>query len=559
MTSSPTNYSVLSVSSFLTQYNLVDGCGVTLSCNVPQASYPTNSFDPDAVHTLLGQGNNPTALPTTMYLSPRTSKLSPVVVDRSNSGAISGSDVDSNVQYGSPPAGYNTVSGYNYTPTITSGVNVTNQPADDAIARPINCSWTSQVTVKWFYFNFGNSDTHTVQLVANPRILNPMQSGYDPPDATSAGASPNATQVLYLQIARDGTDMYLMFRGPNNEYLNMLPSTSIKTNVNSSTPILLLAWSKLPSTCYSAHWTPLQITSGTGNLLIFQNRATGLCMSVDFTAVAATASYWQQTIVVNDYNTSNIFRIWTTNWNDVYGQNLYRANGISPATAASTMSAQFTISRWQGEEIRADFINNPIGPLAKQQSQVTPNNAINNISMASYINTFCSIGLNGLGDACIQYAIAQSALSSAWVPSTCSRFPNDQTLCGCLNIQKYYGINNYIQVATASQQSWLPYCNASGCANQSLAWRPANLKVNCQSQTCIQAINATATNITIKDVALSCAVKSSLADLSYANDDDQNDSARWIWICGSVLFFIILIYFVIRSSRSKLMSTARMR
>lgn len=506
------SYSKLSLQDFSTQFNLKDGCAITLSCIV-QSSNQTSMITNTNNVPMLSSDQNINTSPnqsftfpvlSQVYISPRVTEFSP------NVPVYTFKDLSTaNVQ----DPGYDS-SLWNLTVnTNTSGTkNVTAAVYDDMTVRSAMPNFYNSHVFVQFRQQY-DKNAYTPWSTTQDDVTQVITKA-DP--STSA---PNATQRLYMQIARDGTDTYLLLRGDNtSDYLHMLPLQNINSNSNSPKTNLMPAWrSDLKSTAYTAHWIPYSIQNSSS--ILFQNRAYGLFLCVDTSSVAPITFYQNNFSFASrrnfyppsrsgnfDQRNNTIYQ--ATTYFDMFAQPVYRMRAVNLTEALGNQNAQFTVTKWTTDDNTADFIKNPIGSAALTQANLTPTANVSGLTMSQRINDFCSVGLNGLTDSCIQWAVSQNALAAGWVPNVCARFPNDRTLCGCQNIQQYYGIINYIQVATGSQQSWLPYCNASACANQSMAWRPPNLNIKCESQTCIQAINAAATNITIKDISFTCAAAS---------------------------------------------------
>ena len=243
-------------------------------------------------------------------------------------------------------------------------------------------------------------------------------------------------------------------------------------------------------------------------------------------------SYFSQPV----YQSSTYYQNYTTSIADKYIEAVCRVMGVDLTTATNSQTSYFTVKKWLSEDVRADWNNNPVGPFALSTAIGTPTavvNTSNNKTMSSYINDFCSNNINGLGSTCIQWGTTQPTYAVAWVPSTCATFPNDDTLCGCENLQQYYGIINYIQVVSGARTAWLPYCGAANCANVK-AWKlPTNVP-DCTIQTCIQSVSAQATNVTIENLALTCAGESALA---------SQDTTTLHWAPSFVFYLGLLALF----------------
>ena len=233
-------YNKLTVTDFLTRFQLVDGCGITLACNVG-----TMPFSPDFSSTLPdaylgGMPNLRRMYPTTLYLSPRTQGFTP-------------GPTSAHVGEGAQSQSSNTTLSYGGNPSMTNNVTSVDPTFDDGIARPATAGYTTYTGVvrAQRYNDSLYPDFRMAQSNANATEV----SGYLPVDG-AGNPSPNATQVLYLQLIQDGDDVYLAFRGPKYEYLNMVSSSQISTALPASSPVFVLAWQPSQPSFYSAHWIP---------------------------------------------------------------------------------------------------------------------------------------------------------------------------------------------------------------------------------------------------------------------------------------------------------------
>ena len=296
---------------------------------------------------------------------------------------------------------------------------------------------------------------------------------------------------------------YIAFRTPTGLYLHMKnvyaytpsPLNNITPNTDNA---LTLTYSSEPSELPSAQW---QVYSGSATTIMLFNRGARAFVQLATSKLnaqteVATAQYYGASqaskTVVSQQAATYYNNDWTqyVQYNTFVGQPYWRLYG----TATSTNASKFTINR-----------------ISVNTCDITtsPMNTSCNPSVANVFNAqsnFCNGGDKAFTSACKTFLANQQGNVSEEVLTSCARYPNEQSLCACVNYGPAY--HEVVELLRINNTSFLPQCNATACATGVGVTAWIAKIVQCVSKICIQGLSLSGSNVNIGNVDFNCSLGS---------------------------------------------------
>ena len=414
--------------------------------------------------------------------------------------------------------------GYRYTPNPTTSVyydppksNVTGYTStpgsSDVVMAPANINFVR--AQNWYVTGYptygvppdpsltldkGNGNTSAIQMLTNGS-----------PTVTKTTTEP---PLLCVELHDDD---YMALRTPAGKYLHLLPagqadSSTVSGPKNQLPQSLVLSFSSLPSSQYTAQWS-VYLMNGSANQIVLQNRATDTCLTMDSNnrQVATDYIFYQlnpnvgQQFLFNYIRHNGVdgpARLYYNNytsmfaqWWDSYIQQYYRLTGTSTIEQVNTNSI-FTITK---KSLPCNIGLNPLSPTCSSSSLATTGDAV-----AAILN-ICRTGNNFSTPACKSWAIANPDQAADAVLTYFQNHPNDTTFGGCQNIWGFRELIDYLSLTTPPTTLYAK-CNLKQC-QPDYAWKStAQIKNSCVQQICAQGINfnGNVSDTTIDKITQNC-------------------------------------------------------
>lgn len=431
----------------------------------------------------------------------------------------------------------------NSTSNATTGYTYTPNPYTQTYTDPPKSNVTSYTSAP------GSSDVVMAPTSINfVRAQNWYVSGYPDngavpdPSLTLASGNTNALPMLTNGSSTVGKtttqppllcvelhdDDYMALRTPSGKYLHLLPAGQADSStspgpMNLVPQGLVLSFSSLPSSQYTAQWS-VYLMNGSTSQVVLQNRATDTCLTLDNSnrQVAADYIFYQLNPNVGqqfifDYIYSNnvqgparlYYNAYTSmfaQWWDTYTQQYYRLTGTSTIDQVGT-NAIFTITKLT---LPCSIGLNPLSPTC-----INSTSTLKDGQAAAAILNICASGDMFRTPACQTWALTNPDQAAEAVLTYLQNNPNDTTFGGCQNIWAFRELIDYLSLTTPPTTLYAE-CNLKQCQPAS-AWKStAQKNRTCVQQICAQGVNfnGTVSDSTISNVTQNCTFNNGTATSS---------------------------------------------